>query len=100
MKLKKPPQPLVFGLADAGKVCGAVGKLYREWPGLGASLCGYQGRYFLAVRCPLALRGAVRRVVGGLGRFLGPSPVLYSFFAEHGRELSRDILSDLGARLQ
>lgn len=98
MKLKRPPQPLVFQYESATALCGAVASLYRHRP-LRASLCLYRGRYYLEVRCGLGKRGRVRRACRPYGPCLGPSPVLYAYFEEHGLPLSQDAVAQLGGAL-
>lgn len=99
MRLKYPVQPLVFCFSDVTALCGAVAKLYRVYPGVGASLCLYRGQYFLAVRSKLSMRKAVYRAAAEYGLYLGPGRVLYSFFEEHGRGISKNAVETLGAAL-
>ena len=39
------------------------------------------------------------RAVGASGRRLGACPVLYAYLAEHGREISRNAVQELGRAL-
>lgn len=96
-KLKTPPQPLVFCFGGIVPLCGALAGLYALSPGMRASLCLYRGRYYLEVWSPLKQRPRVLEAAGGKGGCLGPARVLYAFYAEHGRELTRNALRDLGA---
>lgn len=101
-KLKTSPQPLVFSFAGAASLCGAVRRLYRmprKSGMLPASLCAYRGRYYLAVGCTLRERCKVLSLAVEFGRCLGPAPVLYAYYAEHGREISRDAVAQLGGAL-
>lgn len=99
-RLGSPAQPLLFCYPQVSALCAALAELYGRFPAMGACLCLYRGEYFLALHASLSLRGPVLAIAGKYGAYLGPSPVLYSFFAEHGRELSRNALQDLGALLR
>ena len=99
MKLKRPPQPLVFQYENVTALCTAVVQLYqcRPWQ---AALCLYRWRYYLSIGCALGRRQEARRVAGNPGgRCLGPCPVLYAYFEEHGLSLSRDAVTQLGGAL-
>lgn len=98
-RLKTPPQPLVFRFEKASDLCGAVARLYRVVPGMAAGLSGYGGRYYLAVYAGLRERRRVLLAARGLGVCLGAAPVLYSYYAEHGGEVSRSAIAELGAVL-
>ncbi len=49
MRMKTPPQPLVFRLEGATALCGAVAEIYRRWPAAPSCLCIWQGFYYLRV---------------------------------------------------
>ena len=59
MKLKRPPQPLVFQYENVTALCTAVVQLYpcRPWQ---AALCLYRGRYYLSIGCALGRRQEAR----------------------------------------
>ncbi len=97
MKLKRPAQPLLFCFSGVTPLCAAAEALYQLYPGLGAELCLYRGRYFLSVYAGLSQRRQVLRAASESGSYLGPAQVLYAYCSEHGRELSRNALTDLGA---
>lgn len=99
-RLKSTAQPLLFRFSGVSPLLLAVRDLYGRFPGLGASLSLYRGGYYLLVRSGFRQRKRVVRAAGRYGRFLGPGAVRYAFTAEHGRELSRCALQDLGALLQ
>lgn len=99
MKLKRPPQPLVFVYDGPTALCAAVAELYRREPGAPSALCVWRGRYYLQVGAGLSRRRRVIRAGGRWGRCLGASPVLYAFCREHGREISQDAVSQLGGAL-
>ena len=108
MRLRSPVQPLVFCFLGATPLCAAVAALYGSVPGVGASLCLYGGRYYLAVRASLGQRPQVRRAAAPFARELGPCPfarelgpcpVLYAYFEEHGLRLSGDAVGELGGAL-
>ena len=86
-------------LLGATPLCAAVAALYGSVPGVGASLCLYGGRYYLAVRASLGQRPQVRRAAAPFARELGPCPVLYAYFEEHGLRLSGDAVGELGGAL-
>ncbi len=98
-RLKFPAQPLVFCFASVSALCEAVMRLYGP-PGFPACLSMCRGRYYLAVSCGLRQRRQAAEAVGRLGECLGPARVLYSYCAEHGRELSRDAVAELGRALK
>lgn len=98
-KLKIPAQPLVFRFSEACALCGAIAWLYSFFPGTAASLSLYRGAYYLAVYAGLRKRRPIFLAAGAFGDYLGPAPVLYSYYAEHGRELSRNAVLELGRAL-
>lgn len=100
MKLALRPQPLVFSFRGAGPLCAAAAALYDCLPHAASRLSLYGGRYYLAVGASLGERPLARRAAGPFGRELGPCPVLYAFFEEHGRCLSRDAVAQLGGALR
>ncbi len=99
MRIKTPAQPLVFRYQGATALLTAVAELYGSCPQLRSRLCLYAGWYYLAVKAGLRERPAVRSVAGEYGEDLGASPVLYAYYAEHGRELSGNAVQELGAAL-
>lgn len=99
MRMKRPPQPLVFRFDTATDLCGAVAELYGFDPAAPSALCSWRGRYFLQVCAGLTKRKRLAEAVGRYGSCLGASPVLYSFCQEHGAEISRDAVRELGAAL-
>ena len=96
LRLKRPAQPLVFCFPEVSALCGAVVRIYSALPRAPALLCLYQGRYYLAVLCALRERSRTFLAAGEYGAYLGAAPVLYSYYAEHGRELSRNAIAELG----
>lgn len=98
-RLKFPAQPLVFCFSEVSALCGAVVRLYSLVPCTAASLSVYRGRYYLAVHAGLRKRRLVFLIAGEFGEYLGPARVLYSYYAEHGRELSRNAVAELGSAL-
>lgn len=100
MRLKKPAQPLVFCFPNVSALCGAASELCGLYPGVKARLSLYREKYFLAVYSSLGQRASVVRALGEYGLFLGPGRVLYSFYEEHGRLLSRDAVKELGGPLR
>ncbi len=98
-RLANPPQPMVFCFSGVTALCGAVRRLYGLDAVRPSSLSLYRGRYYLAVFCGLRERRPVTEAAGEFGACLGPARVLYAFYAEHGRELSRDAVAQLGAAL-
>lgn len=100
MRLKRPAQPLVFRFSGAGPLCGAAVALYERDPGMKASLCLYRGAYYLEVAAGLGRRPEVRRIGKAYGAYLGASPVLYSYYEEHGRRLSGNAVEELGGVLR
>ena len=99
MRLKAPPQPLVFRFAGATPLCGGMAALYQRFPGLEASLCLYQGLYYMKAAASLSQREALRRELAAFGSCLGASPVFYAYCEEHGRCLSTDAVGELGGAL-
>lgn len=99
MRIKTPPQPLVFRLEGASALCGAVAELYRRWPEAPSCLCLWQGAYFLQVEARLSQRRQMNRVVQSFGCCLGPRPVLFAYCREHGREIGHNLISGLGKAL-
>lgn len=97
LRLKAPPQPLVFCFQDATGLCAAVQALYRLRPQLGAGLSFSGGRYYLCVEAPLRDRQLVRGAAPAC--CLGAAPVLYAYRREHGMELSRNAIKELGRPL-
>lgn len=98
-RLRFPPQPLVFCFSEVTALCGAVARLYGLVPGTAAALSVYRGRYYLAIHAGLLKRRLVFLIAGEFGEYLGPARVLYSYYAEHGRELSRNAVAELGSAL-
>lgn len=96
MRIKTPAQPLLFRFRGVTALMAAVATLYGAWPAMGGRLSLFQGRYYLLLAAGLSQRGTVRCALMPYGEPLGASPVLYAFFAEHGRELSRDAVAELG----
>ena len=99
LRLKRPAQPLVFCFSGVSALCGAVVRLYGLIPDAPAQLCLYHGRYYLAVSVSLRERRRIFLAAEEFGACLGAAPVLYAFYAEHGRELSRNAISELGTAL-
>lgn len=99
MRLKRPAQPLVFYFSGVSALCGAIIRLYGAAPDVKASLCVYRGRYYLAVYAGLRERRQTRLAAGEFGTYLGPACVLYAFYVEHGRELSKNAVAELGSAL-
>ena len=99
LRLKHPAQPLVFCFSGVSALCGAVVRLYGRFPDAPALLCLYQGRYYLAVAAGLRERRQIFLAAGEFGSYLGAAPVLYAYYAEHGRELSQNAISELGTAL-
>lgn len=99
MRMKTPPQPLVFRLEGAEALCSAVAELYRRWPQAPSCLCMWRGAYFLQVEAGLCQRGEVRRTAGAFGKCLGACPVRFAFCREHGEEISLDPVAELGRAL-
>ena len=99
MKLKRPPQPLVFAFEGPTALCAAVAELYRLEPRAQSSLCEWRGRYYLQVGTKLCGRRQLMGIGGRWGRCLGAAPVMYAFCREHGREISDDPVAQLGGAL-
>lgn len=100
LRLKHPPQPLVFCFSGVSQLFGAVSKLYELLPRAPSSLCLYRGGYFLALYAPLSQRVRAVRAAGEYGVCLGPGVVLYSFFEEHGQQIGPDVVARLGGALR
>lgn len=100
LRLKRPAQPLVFRFSGAGPLCGAAIALYEVFPGLESSLCLYRRAYYLKVGASLLQRPKVRRAASPYGRYVGACPVLYAYYAEHGRSLSTNAVEELGVVLR
>lgn len=99
LRLKHPAQPLVFCFSGVSALCSAVARIYGALPDAPALLCLYQGRYYLAVSAGLRERRRIFPAAGEFGSYVGAAPVLYAYYAEHGRELSRNAVSELGTAL-
>lgn len=99
MRLKTPPQPVVFRFDGPTALCAAVEEIYRMDPQAPSALCRWRGRYFLQVRAGLHMRGRLARSGARYGACLGASPVLYAYCQEHGKEISRDAVAKLGRAL-
>ena len=99
MKLKTPPQPLVFVFDGPTALCAAVSEFYRLGPPAPSELCMWRGRYYLQVGAGLGGRGRYRRSGERWGQCLGARPVLYAFCREHGSEISRNAVAQLGGAL-
>lgn len=99
LRLKRPAQPLVFCFPGVSALCGAVTRLYGSAPDAPALLSLYRGRYYLAVSAALRERRQIFLAAAEFGAYLGAAPVLYAYYAEHGRELSRNAIAELGAAL-
>ena len=100
LRLKHPAQPLVFCFSGVSALCGAVAQIYGALPNAPALLCLFQGRYYLAVSAGLRERRQIFPAAGEFGAYLGAAPVLYAYYAEHGRELSRNAIAELGTALR
>ena len=74
-------------------------QVYGAFPNVPALLCLHQGRYYLSVSATLRERRRIFLAAGEFGAYLGAAPVLYSHYAEHGRELSRNAVAELGTAL-
>ncbi|RKJ38273.1 hypothetical protein D7X94_16985 [Acutalibacter sp. 1XD8-33] len=99
MRLKTPPQPLVFCFDGATALCGAVAEIYRIQPKTPSALCLWRGKYILQVSSGLLERRRLAQAVCRYGECLGASPVFYAFCQEHGEEISGDAVSQLGKAL-
>lgn len=99
MRLKHPPQPLVFSFRGVSSLCGAVSAVYELLPQVPSSLCLYRGIYFLALQVPLRYRIPVAAAATEFGAYLGPGAVLYAFFEEHGQKISSNVVALLGKAL-
>lgn len=100
MRLKTPPQPLVFCFEGATALCGAVAEIYRVEPKAPSALCLWQGKYVLRVSAGLLRRRRLAQAACRYGECLGASPVFYAFCLEHGEEISADAVSQLGGALE
>lgn len=100
MRLKSPPQPLVFCFSGVSPLCGAVAKLYDIYPEVSAYLCLNAEKYYLAVYASLAMRRRVFSIVMEYGSYLGPGSVKYSFYEEHGQKITHEAVAKLGAALK
>lgn len=98
-RLLSPAQPLVFCFSSVSALCAAVAALYGFAPDAAALLSVYRGRYYLAVYAGLLQRRHVASLIAEFAESLGPGRVLYAFYAEHGRELSRNAVAELGKAL-
>lgn len=99
MKLKRPPQPLVFVYDGPTALCAAVSELYRLEPKTPSALCVWRGRYYLQVGARLSGRRQLARAGERWGRCLGACPVMYAFCREHGCEISQNAVAQLGGAL-
>lgn len=99
LKIISQVQPLVFCFGSATALCGAVAALYAAKPIAAASLCAYRGRYYLAVGAGLKNRCRVAALAENFGENLGAAAVLYAFCAEHGTEISKNAVAELGKAL-
>lgn len=86
-RLKTRPQPLLFLFPAPLPLCAALARLSLFCPRAAVSASVYRGSFYLRVSATLTERPLVRGVVGPSGICLGPAPVLYAFFSEHGREI-------------
>ena len=99
MRIKTPAQPLVFRFQGVSALMLAVQRLYALRPCPHSRLALFAGQYYLAVGGGFGQRDRVLRAVGASGRRLGACPVLYAYLAEHGREISRNAVQELGRAL-
>ncbi len=99
MKLKTPPQPIVFRFEGPTALCEAVRSLYEVVPNAPSALCGWRGFYFLRVQVGFKTRKRVMVLGARYGVCLGACPVLYAYFQEHGKEISQNPVEDLGGTL-
>lgn len=99
LKIISAVQPLVFCFGTATALCSAVASLYAVLPCAAASLCVYRGRYYLAVRAKLQNRPKAAALADNFGENLGAAAVLYAFCAEHGTEISKNAVAELGKAL-
>jgi len=99
LRLKTPSQPLVFCFSGVTPLCGAVAKLYDIYPDVTASLCLYRCQYYIAVYSKLTMRRHVWSAAIEFGVYLGPGSVMYSFYEEHGKKISHNAVTELGAAL-
>lgn len=98
-KIISAAQPMLFCFGSASALCSAIAALYASLPGVSASLCYRQGVYYLSVWAALLERSLVARTAAEFGESLGAGRVLYAFYAEHGRELSKNAVAELGGAL-
>lgn len=98
-KIISAVQPLVFCFGTATALCSAVSCLYAALPFAAAKLCVYRGRYYLAVGAGLKNRPQAAALAAAFGENLGAAAVLYAFCAEHGTEISKNAVAELGKAL-
>ena len=99
MRMKAPPQPLVFCFTGVTVLCEAVSALYRMDAAIKASLCVYAEKYYLAVYLSLKKREKFRKLLREYGEFLGPGCVQFAYFAEYGRKITGDAVAGLGSAM-
>lgn len=99
VRMKTPPQPLVFCYNGPTALCAAVAELYRLEPKVPSALCVWRGKYYLRVEARLNRRKCVAETGGQYGVCLGPCPVLYAFCQEHGEEITQNAVAQLGGAL-
>lgn len=90
-KIKSVPQPLVFRYRALGALGFALARVCCLAPQAQTGISVYRGEYYLAVWATLLARPLVQNAAGRNGTYLGPVPVRYAYYAEHGRELSRGV---------
>lgn len=100
MKLKAPPQPVVFRFRGPTALCGAVEEIYKLASRVPSDLCKWRGAYYLQVGAGLGERRRLAAAAKRYGDFLGVCPVFYAFCREHGREISGDAVAKLGGALR
>ena len=99
LRLKSPSQPLVFCFTGVSSLCTAITALYEAYPNVSASLCLWEEKYFLAVHSRLKTRRAIFCILTEYADFLGPGSVIYSFYEEHGKNISQNAVAELGAAM-
>ena len=99
MKMKTPPQPLVFRYDGPTALCRGVAALHRLAPRTSSALCLWRGKYYLRVGATLRLRRQLAETGSRYGLCLGACPVLYAFCQEHGEEITQDAVAQLGGAL-